>query len=188
MLRKLIMVGIFAGSSASIPAIYQSNPEAFQNLLRLAVQGSDPAPARKMVATPEVQVVKAEPEFLPGHKVRLAADPAGHFLAEFKLNGRRVNAMIDTGATLVAINRSTARKIGISLTPADFKYQVTTANGNARAAAATIESLEIGRIAIDNVQAVVLEDKALNGTLIGMSFLKQLRRFEVEDGALLLVQ
>jgi aspartyl protease family protein len=188
MLRKLIMVGIFAGISASIPAIYQSNPEAFQNLLRLAVAGSHPAPARKQAAATEVQVAKAEPEVLPGRKVRLAADAAGHFLAEFKLNGRRVNAMVDTGATLVAVNLSTARKIGIRLTPADFKYQVATANGNTRAAAATIDSLEIGRIAIDNVQAVVLEDKALNGTLIGMSFLKQLRRFEVEDGALLLVQ
>jgi aspartyl protease family protein len=188
MLRKFVMVGIFAGSSASIPAIYQSNPEAFQNLLRLAIQGSDPGPARKEAPPPEVRVARTEPEVLPGHKVRLAADPAGHFLAEFKLNGRRVSAMIDTGATLVAINLSTARKIGIRLTPADFKYQVTTANGNAHAAAATIDSLEIGRIAIDNVQAVVLEDKALNGTLIGMSFLKQLRRFEVEEGALLLVQ
>ncbi|MDW6025505.1 TIGR02281 family clan AA aspartic protease [Mesorhizobium sp. BAC0120] len=188
MLRKFIMVGIFAASSASIPAIYQSNPEAFQSLVRLAAQGRDPAPPRMEAPAPELRVAKVEPETLPGHKVRLAADPAGHFLAEFKFNGRRVNAMIDTGATLVAINRSTAKKIGISLTPADFKYQVTTANGNARAAAATIDSLEIGRIAIDNVQAVVLEDKALDGTLIGMSFLKQLRRFEVEDGALLLVQ
>ena len=188
MLRKLIMVGIFAGSSAAIPAIYQSNPEAFQNLLRLAAEGSDPAPAWKKATAPEVKVAKAEPQMLPGRKVRLAADAAGHFLAEFKLNGRRINAMVDTGATLVAINLSTARKIGISLTPADFKYQVVTANGNARAAAATIDSLEIGRIAIDKVQAVVLEDKALSGTLIGMSFLKQLRRFEVADGALLLVQ
>src|SRR5262245_34365330 len=113
MLRKLIMVGIFAGSSASIPAIYQTNPEAFQNLLRRAVEGSDPAPARKPAVVPQVRGAKAEPEVLPGRKVRLAADPAGHYLAEFKLNGRRINAMIDTGATLVAVNFSTARKIGI---------------------------------------------------------------------------
>ena len=34
----------------------------------------------------------------------------------------------------------------------------------------------------------MLDDKALDGTLIGMSFLKRLDKFEVTDGALLLAQ
>jgi aspartyl protease family protein len=188
MLRKLLLVGIVAGSSASIPILYQSNPEAFHGLLQSATQG-DEAQTRKLSAP--VAAVSTKPqdqEVLPGRKVRLAADPTGHFVTDFKLNGRRVKAMVDTGATLVAINQSTAKRIGISLTPADFKYKVATANGNARAAGVTIETLQIGRIAVDDVQAVVLEDGALDGTLIGMSFLKQLSKFEIEDGALLLVQ
>jgi aspartyl protease family protein len=188
MLRKLLLVGVFAGSSASIPILYQSNPEAFHGLLQSAMQG-DEAPTRKLSAP--VEAVKAKPqdqEVLPGRKVRLAADATGHFVTDFKINGRRVKAMVDTGATLVAINQSTAKRIGISLTPADFKYKVATANGDARAAGVTITTLQIGRIAVDNVQAVVLEDKALESTLIGMSFLKQLSKFEIEDGALLLVQ
>jgi len=41
-------------------------------------------------------------------------DARGHFSAEFKLNGRKINGMIDTGATLIAINLSTARKAGTS--------------------------------------------------------------------------
>lgn len=188
MLRKLIMVGVLAGGSASVPIIYQTNPEAFHGLLQSAVQDDGAAPVKKTAVTPIAKVAKAEPEALAGRKVRLSADPNGHFLADFKLNGRRVNAMVDTGATLVAMNVSTAKKIGITLTSADFRYQVSTANGNAKAASATIASLQIGRIAVDNVQAVVLEDSALDGTLIGMSFLKQLSKFEVEDGALLLQQ
>lgn len=188
MLRKLLLVGVLAGGSASVPILYQVNPEAFHGLLQSAVQDGDAAPVRKTTVTPIARVAKAEPEELTGRRVRLSADPNGHFLADFKLNGRRVNAMVDTGATLVAMNVSTAKKIGITLTPADFRYQVSTANGNAKAAAATIASLQIGRIAVDNVQAVVLEDSALDGTLIGMSFLKQLSKFEVEDGALLLQQ
>ncbi len=66
--------------------------------------------------------------------------------------------------------------------------RVTTANGEVKAASVTIETLQIGRITLDDVQAVVLEDKALGDTLIGMSFLKRLGKFSVEDGALLLVQ
>jgi aspartyl protease family protein len=120
--------------------------------------------------------------------VRLAADERGHFLADFKLNGRKVEALVDTGATTVAINASTARRIGISLKSSDFRHSVNTANGETRAAAVMIDRIEIGRVHVENIQAVVLDDKALSGTLIGMSFLKRLGKFEVENGTLLLVQ
>jgi aspartyl protease family protein len=186
MLRKLLMVGIFAGTSASIPILYQANPGAFHGIVKSAVE--DDGIVKKKAASPVKAVKKAEPETLPGRKVKLQADAAGHFNADFKLNGRRVQAMVDTGATLVAINYSTAKKIGIDLKPADFRYEVNTANGTARAASVVIESLQIGRIAVDDVQAAVLEDKALDGTLIGMSFLKQLSKFEVKDGQLMLAQ
>lgn len=188
MLRKLLMVGVVAGSAASIPIIYQSNPDTFHNLVQSAVQG-DEAQTKNASSPITVAAPKPRQEELPlGRKVRVSVDPMGHFVAEFRLNGRRVDAMVDTGATLVAINASTARRIGINLIPADFKYEVTTANGKARAAGAMIDRLQIGRIAVDNVQAVVLDDEALKGTLIGMSFLKELSKFQVEDGALLLVQ
>ena len=134
------------------------------------------------------QPIAPATEVLLGRKVRIAADPRGHFNADFKLNGRSIDAMVDTGATLVAINLSTARRIGIQLTPGDFKYTVNTANGKTRAASATIERLQIGRILVENVDAVVLDDKALDGTLIGVSFLKRLAKYQVENGALLLVQ
>jgi aspartyl protease family protein len=186
MLRKLLLVGIFAGSSASIPIIYQSNPEAFHSLLKSVVEEQETV--KKQPAMRRMAVAKAEQESMPGRKVRLPADARGHFMGEFKLNGRRVEALVDTGATLVAINFSMAKRIGIDLTPADFKYEVDTANGKARAASAMIDNLQIGRIYIESVQALVLDDKALDGTLIGMSFLKRLGKFEVADGALVLTQ
>jgi aspartyl protease family protein len=49
-----------------------------------------------------------------------------------------------------------------------------------------LESVQIGRIRIDNVHAVVLEDKALPQGLIGMSFLSKLKRFEVRGGDMVL--
>lgn len=180
MLRNLILLGVAAVIALAVPAFYEANPALFHGAPKAA---RETAP-RKPVA----QTASAEPEILLGRKVRLAADERGHFSAEFKLNGRRVEALVDTGATLVAINRATARRIGINLVPADFIYEVNTANGAAKAAAATIAQLQIGRIHLENVEAVVLEDRALKGTLIGMSFLKRLDSFAVEDGGLLLVQ
>ena len=192
MLRKLLILGVFAGSSASVPILYQANPDAFERLLKSAVaQNTAPAPdegsakdggAVKVVKAPTMSDVPL------GRKVRLSADSRGHFTGDFKLNGRKVGAMVDTGATLVALNLSTARRIGIQLGPDDFKYKVDTANGQTRAASAVIASLQIGRITVENVQAVVLDDSALNSTLVGVSFLSRLAKYQVEDGTLLLVQ
>ncbi len=180
MLRNLVILGFAAASAIAIPMAYQSDPDAFHRLLRL----SETSPTLDVVAKP----VPAAPQVLSGKRVRLAADARGGFVADFRLNGRSVEALVDTGATKVAINRSTARRIGIALDNDDFKYTVRTANGTTRAAGVVIERVQIGRILIENVHAAVLEDSALNGTLVGMSFLNRLSKFQVEVGALLLMQ
>jgi aspartyl protease family protein len=187
MLRKLLILGVFAGTSASIPIVYQSNPRMLDGLLKSAV-ASRPAveaqPNLDLASVPD----KPAAQLPLGRKVVVNADQRGHFTSAFKLNGRQVDGMIDTGATLVAINTSTARRIGISLNPSDFSHQVNTANGAIKAAVVTVDHMQIGKISVDNIQAVVLDDKALQTNLIGMSFLQKLQKYQVEDGALLLVQ
>ncbi len=184
MLRLLVSVCIVGICALSIPAIIQSNPDAFERGLAKGVDN-----ARKIVAA-ERQDSRPKPrtQNLSGRKVRLAMNEQGHFVTDFKLNGRRVNALVDTGATLVAINQSTARRIGLRLKASDFKYEVRTANGNTKAASAMIKTMQIGRIHIKNVQAAILSDRALDGTLVGMSFLKRLKSFKIENQALLLQQ
>jgi aspartyl protease family protein len=188
MLRKLLIVGVSAGLSASIPIVYQKDPELFHRLVRTTLNSPPPTDHGKVASVPPVVRRAADTDMPLGRKVRLSADDRGHFSADFRLNGRSIAALIDTGATLVAINASTARRIGIQLQTSDFKYKVETANGMARAAAATIDNLQIGRIFVEDVQAVVLEDSALDTTLIGMSFLKRLNKFEVRDDSLTLAQ
>jgi aspartyl protease family protein len=186
MLRKLIFLGgLLAAVAVAVPYFHQRDPDGFTWLLRAVVQ-EEPQTSQPMTvaAAPSAGQSTA----LSGRKVHIPADPRGHFVTDFRLNGRTVSALVDTGATTVAINRSTARRIGIALQLADFRYQVNTANGATNAAAVTIATLQIGRIHLENVQAMVLEDRALAGTLIGMSFLKRLSRFKVEDGALVLEQ
>ncbi len=185
MLRTVLIFCVLAAASALIPVAYQSNPQMFDGLLKSSVAPApDPAPQLKLAAAPDKPPV---PQPL-GRKVLLAADARGHFTTSFKLNGRQVDGLIDTGATLVAINTSTARRIGISLKPSDFNQQVSTANGAIKAAVVSIDRLQIGKISLDNVQAVVLDDKALHTNLIGMSFLQRLAKYQVENGSLLLVQ
>ena len=185
MLRKLLIVGICAGSAASIPILYQADPETYHTLLERAVepeQSLDPTGMRIDTVRPKT-VLDA-----PGRKVQLASDARGHFTADFRMNGRKISALIDTGATLVALNVSTARRIGVKIAASDFKYTVETANGKTPAATAKIASVQIGRIAVDNVDAVILEDRALSDTLIGVSFLNRLGKYQVENGVLVMMQ
>ncbi len=123
-----------------------------------------------------------------GRAARIAMDKTGHFITNAKMNGRVIKVLVDTGATTVAINKSTARRIGLRLAKSDFKHQVNTANGKTPAALAEIERIKIGKVEVRNVKTVVLDDKSLNTTLLGMSFLNQLERFEVRNQELILRQ
>ncbi|MER9878195.1 MULTISPECIES: TIGR02281 family clan AA aspartic protease [unclassified Mesorhizobium] len=187
MLRKLLILGVFAGTSASLPIVYQSNSQVIERLLKSAI-GARPADDTQadlnLAAVPDRP---ATPQPL-GRKVVVTADARGHFMSVFKLNGRQIDGMIDTGATLVAINTSTARRIGISLNSTDFSHQVNTANGAIKAAVVTIDRLQIGKITVEGVEAAVLDDRALHTNLIGMSFLQRLEKYQVENGTLLLIQ
>ncbi|HEV7307304.1 TIGR02281 family clan AA aspartic protease [Ensifer sp.] len=142
--------------------------------------GSAPAPeATRPVATAS---------YTTGRSVVLDADGRGHFFGTFRINGRTERGLVDTGASTIAINISTARRIGIAPSALSFTARVNTANGEVEAAPATLNRIEIGGISVRDVQALVLPDKALSGTLIGMTFLNRLSSFRVEDGALHLVR
>lgn len=180
MLRQAVIFSICACFAALLPTLFHAAPEA--NLPQPPVREEKAAATAQTVA-PSLQTMR-----LAGRKELVAADGAGHFVADFKLNGRAVRAMIDTGATVVAVNRSTAQSIGYRLAPADFRIEVQTANGTARAASIVLDNVGIGRLSVDRVAAVVLDDELLGETLVGMSFLSRLKGFQVADGALILNQ
>lgn len=103
----------------------------------------------------------------------LKADPSGHFNVTAYLNGAPVNALIDTGATHVAMNSDHARRLGI-----DYRrgqpITAQTANGRITAYLVTLSRVQLGDIVLGNVVAEVLEGGSaqLPQVLIGMSFLK----------------
>lgn len=137
-----------------------------------------------------VQDVPAKPLAHYATGIRAASIPMsrdGHFTSDFHINGRYVRGLIDTGATYVAVNRTTARNLGLGLANSDFDQQVRTANGLTNAALVTIDRIEIGSISVTNVQAFVLDDEALSATLIGMSFMSKLQSYRVTNNTLELV-
>lgn len=189
MLRKLVIFSICAGTSAGVPIVYQSNPDAVMYYLSSMMSPPpEPKTVPLVMAKPDVAPTLSSTSDAGGRQVTIGRDERGHFNGDFRLNGRRITALIDTGATAVALNLSDARRIGIPVTQSDLTTMVNTANGGARATIVTIARMDIGRITVNQVEAVVLEDTALQGTLVGMSFLNRLKKFQVDGGQMLLVQ
>ena len=134
----------------------------------------DPAPER--TATPAAGI----------GTVSLPAGAYGHFEAKAEINGRTIDVMVDTGASLVALTYDDAQRLGIYVKPGDFTHVAQTANGTARVAPVTISRVTIGDITVRNVPAVVSERGKSDRTLLGMSFLGRLSRVEMRGGTLVL--
>lgn len=167
---------IFVAAAAALSAVYFAHSQnGLQDALLVAKQPADTA-----AQAPSTTPVALDP---PG-QTNIAAAGNGHFMADFKVNGRTVGGMIDTGATFVAINEQTARQIGISPSSLEFRYAVTTANGTTQAAHVTLDRMEVGSVRVRGVDAYVLKDKSLSGMLVGMSFLGKLKSYTVENGVL----
>ncbi len=108
----------------------------------------------------------------PGAPTVLNAQPNGQFVVDARINGHTVRMMVDTGATLVALDREQARALGLSLEGATATA-VRTANGVVRALRLNLQSVRVGTVEQHNVQAVV-QDAPLPIALLGMSFLRGL--------------
>jgi aspartyl protease family protein len=121
-----------------------------------------------------------------GGLVRLNADRNGHYFTEIEVNHRALDALVDTGATVVALRYEDARSLGLVFPGDKFDVVVRTANGAGRARRVKLRSVSVGTITIRDVEALVAEQGALSTNLLGMSFLNRLARFEVQRGQLVL--
>ncbi len=110
----------------------------------------------------------------------------GHFFTAAEINGRRIDVMVDTGASIVALTYDDAVAIGVGPAQSEFTHQVSTANGVARVAPVTLDRVMIGDIMVRNVRAAVIERGKLQTTLLGNSFLSRLNRYEMRNGRMLL--
>lgn len=116
----------------------------------------------------------------------LSADLRGHYVAHPSVNGQTVRMLVDTGASLVAISGEDAAKLGLRVGPRDFTMPLQSANGTVRGAPVRIDEIRIGDISVRGVEAVVLPPGLLGTNLLGMSFLRRLRGFEIASGRLTL--
>lgn len=123
------------------------------------------------------------PAHAPSVAIRKASD--GHFWAQGRVNGEPVRFLVDTGATAVALTQADAARLGFDPRALNYAFSVTTAAGQSRAASVTLSSVTVGGARIADVSALVVE-KGLDTSLLGMTYLGRLSRFEATQKALTL--
>jgi aspartyl protease family protein len=146
-------------------------------------------PATPALANASVQKASAETVGQAGSRsLSIPRDIRGHFLTEGRIDGQRIGFMVDTGASLVALNESSAARFGLRPSRGDYNASVATANGTIKAARTRIAMVDIGGLVVRDVDAMVLPDEALSENLLGLSFLSRLKRFEYANGQMVLQQ
>ncbi|MFK4510984.1 TIGR02281 family clan AA aspartic protease [Bradyrhizobium daqingense] len=123
-----------------------------------------------------------------GRNLLLSRDVRGHFQAEGRIDGQRIGFMVDTGASVVALNETSAARFGLRPSRSEYTATVSTANGTIKAARTRIAMLDVGGLIVRDVDAMVLPDAALSENLLGLSFLSRLKRFEYANGQMVLEQ
>ncbi len=104
--------------------------------------------------------------------VTLLPDSQGHYMVQGQINGGTVRMLLDTGATLIALPASEAMRLGINYRNGQMGY-VKTANGTAPAYRVKLDTVKLGDIEINQVDAVV-QEQGLPFILLGMSFLNRM--------------
>jgi aspartyl protease family protein len=146
-----------------------------------------PTPAAATTATRKA--VSAETVAQAGNRsLSISRDARGHFATEGRIDGQRIAFMVDTGASVIALNESSAARFGLRPARGDYKATVTTANGTIKAAPTRLAMVDIGGLVVRDVDAMVLPDEALSENLLGLSFLSKLKRFEYANGKMVLEQ
>ena len=105
--------------------------------------------------------------------VSLYADSRGHFTGNLSINGASLKYLVDTGATTVALNSGDAKFAKIDYENGE-KVPVNTANGVVTAYLVRLNTLKIGTITLNNVEAIVNEGGSPAIVLLGMSALNKL--------------
>lgn len=143
----------------------------------------NPAPARPAEAEAPLRGLQGYDPVAEAPAVPKSND--GHFWADGRVNGADVRFLVDTGASEVFLTLADARRLGIDPDQLVYDRKVRTADGESFAAPVRLTSVSIQGVRLTQVDALVI-GRGLPASLLGMSYLGRLSRFEATPNALVL--
>ena len=106
-----------------------------------------------------------------GNKIVLTTGSGGHFLSQGTINGRAVQFMVDTGASMIGMGVTEAERVGLDY-KAGRQVRMQTANGVSSGWLVKLASVRIGDVELYEVDAVV-GAQSMPYVLLGNSFLSR---------------
>lgn len=153
---------------------------------RLSEQSVELPEATETVASATTQRPAPEANKIPTQNAAVLRQKRdGHYWGLANVDGFPVNFMVDTGASVVVLTFEDARRLRLKPEDLDYKWKISTAGGQTFGASVLLESIKIGGVEIENVEAMVLRDD-LEQSLLGMSFLSQLYSYEFRGKQLII--
>ena len=107
-------------------------------------------------------------------KETIFVNSGGMYLTYGSINGRTVRFLVDTGASAIAMNTKQAKQLGIRYDKVGTPENVSTASGFTNAFRVRLESVRVGQITENNVDALVIDGAHPGPVLLGMTFLGRL--------------
>jgi aspartyl protease family protein len=173
---------VLAAGVAAVIGLYLDPKLEHESTTDAAVAESTEAPnvASLSVDQPESKSFR--------RKATLRNRPDGHYWTRALVNKKTsVEFMIDTGASVVALTYKDAQKMGLNPDKLDYRWEIRTAGGNTMGASVMIDTIQIGQVKVENVEAMVLRTD-LQQSLLGMSFLRELYSYEFRGDRLIIQQ
>jgi aspartyl protease family protein len=152
-------------------------------------------PAPRKEATAKTQIVDPSPDpsssqadagtiaSLSGQTI-IERSPDGHFYADVDINGATIHALVDTGASRIALTRDDARAAGIALSIGMNEVIGRGADGDIRGENIVLDRVSLGSASVEGISAIVLNSG--QQTLLGQNFLSQFASVRIEGDRMVL--
>ena len=114
-------------------------------------------------------------------EMTISASEGGGYYVDGTINGAPARFAIDTGASGIVLSPEDAARAGIDVAHLDYSLPVETAHGASFNASARVDRLVVGQIELHDVE-VEINKSSMGSSLLGMTFLKRLDSFGVENG------
>jgi len=120
-------------------------------------------------------------------EVSISKDALGQYRMQGSINGQLIDFLVDTGASVIAMNSSHAAKLGIDFRVEGEKSYAETASGVVNTYEVTLRDVEVGGLHVPNVRAMVIVGSHPSNVLLGMTYLSAVKIVE-NEGLMVLQQ
>ena len=110
-------------------------------------------------------------------EVKIPRGRNGHYFTAGAINGRPAKFMVDTGATVIAMNINEARRLGIDLRQAK-PGRSSTAGGMVDTFRVVLDKVSVGSVTLHSIPASVIDGDFPEQILLGNSFLSKVEMTE----------